>query len=182
MIRAEGVPTDPVELRRAYGRFPTGVAAMCALEDGRPVGMAASSFTAVSIDPPLVSVCIQRTSSTWPRLRNRPLLGVSVLAEGQDAACRALAGSGDRFADVSWDEGDDGAVLVRGAAVWLQCTLHEEVAAGDHEIVVLQVRGMHTLPDIEPLVFHGSQFRRLAALAGGPAQPSATAQPQHHAS
>lgn len=94
------------QLRRAFGCFPSGVTAVCALVDGEPVGMAASSFTSVSVSPPLVSVCIQNISSTWPKLRRRPRLGLSVLAEGHDAACARLASKdGDRFADVGWEAG-----------------------------------------------------------------------------
>lgn len=75
-----GPVTTGDQLRRAFGCFPSGIT-VCALVDGTPVGMAASSFTSVSLAPPLVSVCIQHTSTTWPVLRNRPRLGLSVLAE-----------------------------------------------------------------------------------------------------
>ncbi|NED85961.1 flavin reductase family protein, partial [Streptomyces sp. SID11233] len=91
------------QLRRAFGCFPSGVTALCARRGGHPLGLAASSFTSVSMDPPLVSVCVQHTSTTWPKLRALPRLGVSVLAEGQDEICGRLASrSGDRFAGVDW--------------------------------------------------------------------------------
>ena len=154
----------PADLRRTYGCFPSGVAAVCALAGGVPVGMAASSFTAVSLDPPLVSVCVQVTSSTWPRLRSRPRLGISVLAQTHDDACLALSRkTGDRFAGVSWDATADGAVFVHGAAAWLDCAVDAEVAAGDHTIVLLRIRGARADPQVPPLVFHGSRFRLLAA-------------------
>jgi flavin reductase (DIM6/NTAB) family NADH-FMN oxidoreductase RutF len=72
---------DDSTLRRVFGCFPSGVIAVCASIDGEPVGMAASSFTTVSVAPPLVSICVQNTSTTWPRLRECERLGVSVLAE-----------------------------------------------------------------------------------------------------
>ena len=56
---------QPAHLRRVFGAFPTGVTAIAALVDGSPVGLAASSFTSVSLDPPLVSVCLAHASSTW---------------------------------------------------------------------------------------------------------------------
>src|SRR5918997_4998820 len=84
VVELDDLSADPQELRRAYGCFPSGVTAICTLVDGAPDGMAASSFTSVSLDPPLVSVCVQNTSTTWPRLRHLPRLGVSVLAESQD--------------------------------------------------------------------------------------------------
>ena len=157
-------PTDPVVLRQAFGCFPSGVTALCALDSGTPVGMAASTFTPVSLQPPLVSVCIQDTSSTWPRLRKQSRLGLSVLAEGQDLVCRSLATkNGDRFADVGWEAGEDGSVYVLGAALWLDCSIHAELPGGDHTIVLLEIHGLKAEPERAPLVFHGSRFRRLAA-------------------
>ena len=67
----------PADLRRVFGAFPTGVTAIAAFVDGTPVGLAASSFTSVSLDPPLASVCIAKTSTTWPVLRRAERLGVS---------------------------------------------------------------------------------------------------------
>jgi len=67
------------ELRRVYGAYPTGVAVVAGLVDGRPAGIAASSFVPVSLDPPLVSVCVAHTSTTWPLLGGLPRIGISVL-------------------------------------------------------------------------------------------------------
>ncbi|MDX3308758.1 flavin reductase family protein [Streptomyces sp. NPDC054884] len=154
---------DPAVLRQAFGCFPTGVTALCALDSGTPVGMAASTFTPVSLQPPLVSVCVQGTSSTWPKLRRQSRLGLSVLAEGQDLVCRSLAGrDGDRFADVDWESGEDGEVYIHGANLWLDCSVHAELSGGDHRIVLLEIHGLKADPDRAPLVFHGSRFRRLA--------------------
>jgi flavin reductase (DIM6/NTAB) family NADH-FMN oxidoreductase RutF len=153
---------DPATLRRAFGTFPTGVAAIAALVDGRPTGLAASSFTSVSLDPPLVSVCIARTSSTWPLLAGAPRLGVSVLAAAQDRHGRQLAASGiDRFADLSWRATEDGAVRLDGAAAWFDTSVHRVVPAGDHDIVLLRVHELDADHSASPLVFHGSRFRRL---------------------
>jgi len=155
---------DAAVLRQAFGCFPSGVTALCALDSGTPVGMAASTFTPVSLEPALVSVCVQDTSSTWPRLRGQRRLGLSVLAEGQDLVCRSLAArNGDRFAGVDWESGEDGSVYVRGASLWLDCSVHAELPGGDHRIVLLRIHGLKAEPDRAPLVFHGSRFRRLAA-------------------
>jgi flavin reductase (DIM6/NTAB) family NADH-FMN oxidoreductase RutF len=166
-VRLTPTPTDPAELRRAYGCFPSGVTALCALDaDGRPTGMAASSFTSVSLDPPLVSVCVQDGSTTWPALRQLPRLGVSVMAEGQDAVTRALASrTGDRFAEAEWSATGDGAVLIHGATAWLDCAVEDEIRAGDHTIVLLRVQALRADTDRSPLVFHGSRFRHLAAVS-----------------
>ncbi|WP_307811593.1 flavin reductase family protein [Streptomyces fildesensis] len=153
------------QLRRAFGCFPSGVAAVCASYEGEPLGLAASSFTSVSMDPPLVSLCVQHTSATWPKLRKQPRLGLSALAEGQDEICTRLAGrAGDRFAGTNWFASEDGAVFVDGATLWLDCTIREEVSCGDHDIVLMQIHGLSATPDMSPLVFHGSRFRRLASV------------------
>ncbi|WP_410592927.1 flavin reductase family protein [Amycolatopsis sp. lyj-23] len=161
MIALQSV-TSESHLREAFGCFPSGVTAVCALVDGVPRGMAASSFTSVSLSPPLVSICIQRTSSTWPLLRDRPRLGLSVLAEGQDDACLRLSARGDRFRDVDWEPGPDDSVFISGSSAWLECAPHAELPAGDHVIALLEIYRLHTA-GTPPLVFHGSRFRRLAA-------------------
>src|SRR5512135_2696044 len=97
-VVAQPDPLAPRELRRVFAHLPSAVVAVCGQDGGRPVGMAASSFTTVSLTPPLVSFCASNTSATWARLRRLPRLGISVLAENQDCLCRALAADvEDRF-------------------------------------------------------------------------------------
>jgi flavin reductase (DIM6/NTAB) family NADH-FMN oxidoreductase RutF len=156
-----GVP-GPAELRRVFGTFPTGVVAMAAVVDGAPAGMAASSFVSVSLDPPLVSVCVAHTSTTWPVLLPVGRLGISVLGAHQEHAGRQLSAPGaDRFAGLDWRATADGAVLLAGASAWLDCAVERQVPAGDHDIVLLRVHDLGADPRVPPLVFHGSAFRRL---------------------
>ena len=153
---------DPARLRHVFGAFPSGVAAVAALVDGVPVGITASSFTSVSLDPPLVSVCIGHSSSTWPRLRTADRLGLSILSDAQERAGRQLAGTGvDRFAELPWRATMDGAVLLDGASGWLETSIELQVRAGDHDIVVLRVHDLDADHDVSPLVFHASRFRRI---------------------
>lgn len=154
---------EPMELRRAFSAFPTGVVAMAALVEDRPVGLAASSFVSVSLDPALVSVCVAHTSTTWPVLRGAGRLGISVLGAHQEQAGRQLSARGvDRFAGLSWTAGAGGAVLLSGASAWLECGVEQEFRAGDHDIVLLRVHSLSADPRVPPLVFHGSAYRRLA--------------------
>jgi flavin reductase (DIM6/NTAB) family NADH-FMN oxidoreductase RutF len=153
---------DARRLRHVFGAFPSGVAAIAAIVDGAPTGLTASSFTSVSLDPPLVSLCVAHTSSTWPLLRRAPRLGISILSAAQERAGRQLAARrGDRFADLSWRATEDGAVLLDGAGGWLETSIDQQVRAGDHDIIVLRVHDLDADHDISPLVFHASQFRRI---------------------
>jgi flavin reductase (DIM6/NTAB) family NADH-FMN oxidoreductase RutF len=155
---------DPATLRHVFGAFPTGVTAVAGCIDGVPVGVAANSFTSVSLDPPLVSVAMGNGSQTWPRLRGARRLGISVLAEGQEDLCRQLSRTGvDRFAGHGWQVSPYGAVFLDGTAAWLECTIRTEIPAGDHHIVLLDVHRLGADTDTAPLVFHGSRFRRLSS-------------------
>lgn len=155
---------DPAQLRRVFSVFPSGVTAVAALVDGAPVGITASSFTSVSLEPALVSICIAHSSTTWSVLRRAPRLGVSILSADQEHAGRQLAARGnDRFAGLQWRATADGAVLLEGASGWLDTSIEQQVRAGDHDIVVLAVHDLDADHDVRPLVFHGSQFRRLEA-------------------
>ncbi|WP_182379109.1 flavin reductase family protein [Nocardioides sp. WS12] len=156
---------DPVALRRAFGVFPTGVVALAADVDGEPVGLAASSFTTVSLDPPLVSVSVAHTSKTWPDLRRARHFGVTVLADHHGSLCRQLSGPvAERFAGIALTVADDGAVTLDEGLVRFSCSLYREVEAGDHVIVLLKVESVDNAESGDeghPLVFHRSGFGRL---------------------
>jgi flavin reductase (DIM6/NTAB) family NADH-FMN oxidoreductase RutF len=155
--------SDSSALRAAFGCFPSGVIALCGLDlDDKPVGMAASAFVSLSLDPPLVAISIQRTSTSWPRLRQIERLGLSVLGQDHEDICTRLSGKGDRFGAIEWMSTGTGALLISGASAWLECALFEEVSAGDHTLAVMQIHRLGTDPGVAPLVFHGSRFRRLA--------------------
>lgn len=153
---------SPTSLREAFGHFPTGVIAIAAEVDGTRVGLAASTFVPVSLDPPLVSFCVQNSSTTWPKLKDLPALGISVLGEAHDAAAKTLAAkTGDRFAGLDTHSHDSGAVFIHGTSVWMESVIDQLVPAGDHTIVVLRVRELTVHDDVSPIVFHRSAFRRL---------------------
>ena len=153
---------DPQRLRDAFGVFPSGVIAVAAEVDGAVTGLAASSFTSVSIDPPLVSFSIARTSKTWPDLRRAPHLGITVLAEHHGAVCRQLAGPvQERFDGIDLSASEEGAVTLDEGVARFDCTVHAEVEAGDHLLILLRLHAVeHSLG--RPLVFHRSTFGRLA--------------------
>ena len=154
---------EPAALREAFSHFPSGVVAIAAEVDGAPLGMAASTFVPVSLDPPLVSFCVQNTSQTWPRLAALRVVGISVLGEEHDEAVRTLAAkTGDRFAGLQTTSTDDGAVFVHGTCMWLESGIDQEITAGDHTIVILRIRDITVHREVTPMVFHRSRFRRLS--------------------
>lgn len=105
--------------------------AIAAEVDGTRVGLAASTFVPVSLDPPLVSFCVQNSSTTWPRLVDAPYLGISVLGESHDEAARTLAAkTGDRFAGLETASTERGAVFIHGTSVWLESAIEQQVPPG----------------------------------------------------
>ena len=157
---------DAARLRRAFGIFPSGVVAVAAVVEGRPVGLAASSFRSESLDPPLVSFSIAGTSKTWPDLRRADRLGVTVLAEHHGAVARQLAGEPDqRFIGIPSSVSDEGALVVEDGIALFDTVIHREVEAGDHIIVLLEIKAVEHPDAGQPLVFHRSSFGRLATPA-----------------
>lgn len=156
-------PTDADRLKQTFGCFPSGVIAVCARGADGPIGMLVSSFTSVSLDPPLVSICIMDTSRTWTQLRQAPRLGLSVLGDAHRGVCQQFCSSHDRFAGVPIATTADGAVLLEQASAWLDCSIHDEISAGDHTIVLLRIEALDARPATAPLVFHRSRYHRLSA-------------------
>lgn len=155
-------PLTPSALREAFGHFPSGVIAVAAQTGGVRLGMAASSFVPVSLDPPLVSFCVQNTSATWPELAKLPAIGISVLGEEHGEAARWLAAkSGDRFAGLETEVSAAGALFVKGTCLWLETAVERQIPAGDHTVVLLRIIGISVFGEVSPIVFHRSRFRRL---------------------
>jgi flavin reductase (DIM6/NTAB) family NADH-FMN oxidoreductase RutF len=153
---------DATALREAFGIFPSGVVAIAAEIDGTPIGLAASSFTSVSLDPPLVSFSIAKTSKTWPDLRRSERLGVTILAAHHGDVCRQLAGPvNDRFNDVAYSVSDGGGLTLDDGLARFETSIYCEVQAGDHVIVLLELHAVEQSDTSLPLVFHRSGFGRL---------------------
>nr|WP_279221371.1 flavin reductase family protein [Actinomyces lilanjuaniae] len=128
-----------------------------------PAGMLASSFTSVSLEPPLVSVSFARTSTTWPRLRQAPLLRISVLGAEHSALVSQLAGpSAQRFTGLECALRDDDASLL-GSPVTLSVAPERVIEAGDHDIALMRVLAIDQDGDVDPLIFYARGLHHLAA-------------------
>lgn len=152
---------EGLRLRQVYASFPTGVAVLAADVDG-VVGIAASSFVPVSLSPPLVSVCVAHTSTTWPRLSRAARIGISVLAEGQEEIGRRIGARDRSFEQLPLRRDAGGSVFLDGAAAWFETSIWQQVRAGDHDIVVFAIHDLAADPQVAPLVFHASSYRKLA--------------------
>ena len=147
-LPAVGPGPDERRLRAAFGSFATGVAFVTAMVDGAPLGLIVSTFTAVSLDPPLVSFCPARDSFSWRRMRQAGGFTVNVLRSSHAGFARRAAQPGaDRFAEP----------LIDPLTV-IACDLEAEHPAGDHTIVVGRVRSVHMSSPSRPLVYFAGGF------------------------
>ncbi|SDZ80229.1 flavin reductase family protein [Rubrimonas cliftonensis] len=153
---------DGAMLRRALGGFATGVTVTTALgPDGRPAGFTANSFTSVSLEPPLVLVCLGRGAASYPVFAQADGFAVNVLSADQQEVARVFATRGaDKFASVAWGPRETGAPVFRGVAAWFDCRMRERIDAGDHVIVIGEVIGFGRAA-AAPLLYCGGRFAAL---------------------
>jgi flavin reductase (DIM6/NTAB) family NADH-FMN oxidoreductase RutF len=161
-------PADGRALRRALGRFVTGVTVLSTVTadaDGvaRVHGMTANAFTSVSLRPPLVLVSVARSAAMDARIARAGRYAVSVLAEGQRALALRFAGRSADPTPVEFDR-RDGLPVVAGALAWLTCSVRTAYQAGDHTLYLGAV-DQHSSRAGAPLVFYASDFRALAGIA-----------------
>ncbi|WP_254389073.1 flavin reductase family protein [Streptomyces sp. AC550_RSS872] len=178
----ERAPVGQADFRRVLGNFATGVAVVTApgstddpqapvvptatpaaapAPGSAPAGFACQSFSALSLDPPLVAFMVGRTSTTWPRIARAGVFCVNVLSAGQGELCRAFAVSGaDKFAGVTYDAAPvSGSPRLAGTLAWIDCTIHAVHTGGDHLIVVGRVDALGASDgDEAPLLFHKGRF------------------------
>ena len=152
---------DEARYRQVLGHFATGVTVVTASAGDQPVGLAVNSFTSVSLDPPLIAVCIASVSSTWSLVREAGAFCVNILGEDQEALCRAFAARGPkRFAGVGYEPARSGAPILAGVLAWVDCSIEAEHQAGDHVIVVGRVRDLAVSREHRPLIFYRGGYGR----------------------
>lgn len=158
--------TDSGAFRKVLGHYATGVAAITSTgADGRPVGMAVSSFTSVSLDPPLVAFFPSRKSSTWPVIRESGRFCVNVLGADQQQICQKLAAKGsDKFVGVDWEPDALGSPAIADSVAWITCDIAGVHDGGDHEIVLGRVQYLDVTESPAPLVFFGGGYGEFRAL------------------
>ncbi|MCE2517577.1 MAG: flavin reductase family protein [Alphaproteobacteria bacterium] len=137
---------DPQELRRCFGSFMTGVTIVTSHDaTKKPIGFTANSFTSVSLDPPLLLVCIDNKSDNISAYTNGAGFAVNVLAADQhDLSNRFASPIDDRFADIDWSVSAAGHPIFNDTAAYFDCTLDQTVAAGDHTVLIGRIENCST--------------------------------------
>jgi 3-hydroxy-9,10-secoandrosta-1,3,5(10)-triene-9,17-dione monooxygenase reductase component len=166
----EAAPADAERpaLRTALGEFPTGVTVVTSAGGAGSCGVTVNSFTSLSLDPPLVMVCLSaRSSSAFAIARNR-VFAVNVLSAHQEALGRRFASGGRprgraAFTGVPYRIEATGSPILDGVACWLDCRLEAVHAGGDHVIAIGLVLEFGSAGAGEPLVFHAGRYCGLAA-------------------
>lgn len=138
---------DVRAFRNALGSFVTGVTVVTTSVGDKPVGFTANSFTSVSLDPPMVLVCIGKSSSNFENFRSAGRFCVNILGEHQRHVSKQFSSKvPDRFAEVAWNPSTLNNPVIQASIAWFDCTLHQRVDAGDHYILIGHVRAFsHTI-------------------------------------
>jgi flavin reductase ActVB len=154
---------SPELFRNVLGRFASGVTVITAVDgDGAPQGMTVSAFSSVSLEPPLVLVCIADDATMAPVMAQASAFGVHILGSTHEALSRRFASqAADRFTDVAHTVGALGAPQLTEALAWLQCRIVARHPAGDHMIVVGQVEAAGT-EDGSPLLYFRGRYATLS--------------------
>ncbi|MBZ9810302.1 MULTISPECIES: flavin reductase [unclassified Mesorhizobium] len=139
---------DPVELRRTFGTFVTGITVVTTRdEDGSPRGMTANSFTSVSLEPPLLLVCIGKSASSFPAFNTAEGFAVNVLHDRQKEVASLFASKSlSKFETIAHTTVHTGSPVLTDSLTWFDCTVHDRIEAGDHVILIGRVRAFGTSP------------------------------------
>ena len=156
------------DFRSTVGAFATGVTVITTFGEQHGYGMTANAFSSVSLDPPLVLVCVIRPSEGCEQIRRNRCFAVNILHAGQEPLSRYFASrerprGRDAFAEVSHHVGASGSPILDGAVGYLDCRLHTSHDAGDHEIFIGEVLELAVGENASPLLFHGGGYRLLAS-------------------
>jgi flavin reductase (DIM6/NTAB) family NADH-FMN oxidoreductase RutF len=156
-----------VDFRQALGAFATGVTVITTRGEDHLFGMTANAFSSVSLDPPLILVCVISGTRGAEVIEQNQRFAVNILGSHQEPISRYFA-SKDRprgleaFDEIPHSTAVTGSPVIDGAAGYLDCRLHAAHDAGDHVIFIGEVLAIAHEPDVEPLVFHGGRYRVVA--------------------
>ncbi|MFC4601077.1 flavin reductase family protein [Cohnella hongkongensis] len=157
---------DSLEWRNAMGRFATGITVVTTTDaDGRPQGMTVNAFTSLSLEPPMLLVCLDNKSATLAHIVESRKFCVHFLSEKQEAVSRAFARKGgtEKFEGIPYTFGEMGVPVLDGCLAYVECGLRRAVEGGDHQILLGDgMKLVVSSTEQAPLVFFGGKYGRLA--------------------
>jgi flavin reductase (DIM6/NTAB) family NADH-FMN oxidoreductase RutF len=156
-----------LDFRATVGAFATGITVITTSGEQHGYGMTANAFSSVSLDPPLVLVCVIRPSEGCDQIERNGCFAVNILHADQEPLSRYFASrdrprGSDAFKEVSHRVGTSGSPILDGVVAYLDCRLHASHTAGDHEIFIGEVLELGVGEDSTPLLFHGGGYRLIA--------------------
>jgi flavin reductase (DIM6/NTAB) family NADH-FMN oxidoreductase RutF len=153
-LSARDSAIDAGALRQAFGTFVTGVTVITTRDaEGNPRGMTANSFSSVSLDPPLLLVCVGKSALSYSAFAHSEHFAVNLLHEDQvDVSATFASKSADKFQTVDYDTVHTGSPILTDCLTWFDCTVDQRIEAGDHIILIGQVRAFGSSPKL-PLCF-----------------------------
>jgi len=161
------LPTKPdIDLMKQVNRqFVTGVTVVTTMDGETPRGLAVNAFSSISLDPPLVMVCVQRTSSTHDCLFRAGHLAINILSTDQLDVVSTFAGkSDDKFKDLDWENGPFGSPLIARSSAQMEVEIRERLQASTHTVFIC--RAVHAAAsENAPMVYSAGKFFDGGALA-----------------
>jgi len=155
------MPIDDADFRLAMSHFASGVTVVTTSHGGHQYGMTVASFASLSLHPPLVLVCIERSVKTHDAIAASGKYGVSILSSAQaDISSKFASRSDDKFNGVEIVAGENGVPLIAGALTSIECRLYDRVLGGDHTIFIGEVEKIHTREG-DPLLYFRSGYREM---------------------
>jgi flavin reductase (DIM6/NTAB) family NADH-FMN oxidoreductase RutF len=156
---------EPAVWKHAMGSFPTGVTVVTTQAEGRISGTAVNAFSAVSMSPSILLVCLKRDSRTLAEIKKSGVFAVNVLADHHEPLVGRFASKdeSDRFSGVAYETGSTGSPLLERAVAWFDCEVHAAVDGGDHEVVLGHVLEVRSHPGAAPLLYHRGRLSCLKA-------------------
>ncbi|MGN6184117.1 MAG: flavin reductase family protein [Thermoanaerobaculia bacterium] len=155
------MPIDDAGFKLAMSHFASGVTVVTTEHEGARYGMTVASFASLSLHPPLVLICIEKSVKSHDAIASAKKFGVSILAQNQaELSNRFASRRDDKFDGVAIREGELGVPLINGAICTLECRVHDSLFGGDHTIFVGEVVDAQTI-ESAPLVYFRSGYREL---------------------
>lgn len=161
-----GTAIEPLDFREALAHYASGITVITSHLDGEPIGFTCQSFYSVSMSPPLVSFSVMSSSASYPKIRQAGRFVVNILSGEQVGISNQFARRGtDKWHGVEWQQSPLGNPILAGSLHWLDCEIHAEHAAGDHLIVIGEVKALNLqqAAATQPLLYFKGQYCNIAA-------------------